>query len=63
MTLHCTIKSFRVVTIVLSLLIQPSIQLWEESELGILWILSIVGLAVSGERDIGALAGMDRSRR
>lgn len=50
MTLHCTIKSFRVVTIVLSLLIQPSIQLWEESELGILWILSIVGLAVSGGR-------------
>lgn len=47
MTLHCTIKSFRVVTIV-SNLIQPSIQLWEEPELGILWILSIVGSVVSG---------------
>jgi len=36
MTLHCTIKSFRVVTLVLNLLIQLSIQLWEESGLGIL---------------------------
>ena len=70
MTLHCTVKSFRVVTLVLNLLIQLRIQLWEESGLRVLWILSIVGLVMSGgrvahciERDIGALRGMGRSRR